>query len=76
MNLKLVIAENCPACLRAKQQLKDFHEANPDLKLSIEKITEFKKQKLSIVPALFINDELFAYGEIDSNKLTEIINQK
>lgn len=76
MKLKLVISDNCPACIRTKEMLSNFVKQNPGIDLSIEKINESKERNLSIVPALFINDELFSYGELDKNQLAEIINHE
>ena len=76
MKLRLIVADNCPACERTKETLISAAKQNPNIDLIIERICDFKKQSLCIVPALLINDELFSYGEIDKNQISEIIKMK
>ena len=68
MDFDLIVAENCSACERAENKLlkyavdKDFIK----FKTFLQEVSPFKT---TIVPSLFINGKLFAYGEIDAKLL-------
>jgi hypothetical protein len=76
IKLTLIIAENCFTCSRVETQLKHFVEMRNGLVLSIISLKDFNRRGISIVPALLVNGELFAYGDIDENKLLSKINNK
>jgi hypothetical protein len=42
-----------------------------NIKLYVEDIKEAQSKGIVIAPALFIEDELYAYGEIDEEKFLE-----
>lgn len=69
MNLKLIVTKNCAGCKRAEAQLKQLISKKESLNLIILDINDFKKHGIFIVPALFIEDELFCYGDVDETKL-------
>jgi hypothetical protein len=46
-----------------------------NIHLQVLNINESKKP-ISIVPAIYVDNELFCYGEIDNNKLKKIIYSK
>ncbi len=74
MNLTLIISGNCEACERAKQLLLKMKLENPNIKTNIIDRKIFKRNIIQITPALFINDELFSYGDIDEVRLLNKIN--
>ncbi len=69
--LLLVIDKNCSSCLRAEQKLKELCNANDTYKLSIIEREKFKGENIFIVPAVFLEDKLIFYGEIDLSKLSK-----
>ena len=76
MKLKLVISDDCQSCSRTKTILSDFVKQNPGIDFKIEDLKESNEKNLFIVPALFINGELFSYGDLDKKQLAEIAQQK
>jgi predicted thioredoxin/glutaredoxin len=75
MNLRLIVTKDCNTCKRAEIQLKQLTSRNKNLNLKITDITDFKKQGIVITPALFIEDELFCYGDIDEEKLMSKVSE-
>jgi hypothetical protein len=71
MNLKLIISDNCTACDRAKILLDSIQIEKPDIMLKTIHINSYQGRKISITPALLINDKLFSYGDIDKKSLHE-----
>lgn len=69
MILKLIISDECDTCERAKQVLESFHLDNPSLSIQTININSFHDRRISITPALLIDDKLFSYGDIDPQKL-------
>ncbi len=69
MHLTLYITEGCPACVRAEKKVKNVLAQNNSITLSIKKIEDENPPRVFIVPALFIDDDLFLYGEVDSDRL-------
>ncbi|KAB2846009.1 MAG: hypothetical protein F9K45_02780 [Melioribacteraceae bacterium] len=73
MLLTLVINDNCKSCVRAEKDLQDLAVQYPSILLRIVNINSFYEKKVAITPALFLNEELFSYGDIDKSKLIAII---
>ena len=71
MNITLFVTKNCPACKRVKLRLEWLLGNRNDINLSIEDLQEIRPEGIMIVPTLFIEDELYAYGEIDELKFME-----
>lgn len=72
MKLTLIISDNCETCVRTRATLISFVNLYSDIELIIQHINEIEIN-LAIVPALFINNELFCYGEIDKNQIDKIL---
>jgi predicted thioredoxin/glutaredoxin len=73
MTLRLIVTKNCNTCKRAEILLKQFTSRDENLNLIITDINDFKKAGIVIVPALFVEDELYCYGDIDDKKLVSKI---
>ena len=71
MNITLFVAKNCPACKRVKSQVEWLLGNRKDINITIEDLQETRPEGIVIVPALFIDDELYSYGEIDEEKFLE-----
>lgn len=68
MNLVMVyISKDCATCQSVIDSIKPI--VNKFYKFSF-KIVDISRQELSIsiVPAIFINDELYCYGQVDKKK--------
>lgn len=76
MKLKLIISNECNSCSRAEITLKNFVKHNPEIEFTIEDISRSDQGEYSIVPAVFINDELYSYGELNQDQLAEISRLK
>lgn len=73
--LVIYTAENCSTCQRVVKSAKELISNSPNVELTIKNIKDTNK-KLTIVPAVFINQNLFCYGDIDKQKLTELIRKQ
>lgn len=74
MQLKLIISEDCDACVRAKKVLETIMLDNPLLSLQTIHIDSFRVRRIAVTPAILIDDKLFSYGDIDRQKLLNKIN--
>lgn len=73
--IEIYVAENCSACHRVVHETKRIIGSMPNISLSIKNIKESKKT-IAIVPAIFINNNLFCYGEFEKKKFLEILTRK
>ena len=73
MNITLFVVKNCPACKRVKSQVEWLLENRKDINITIEDLHETLPEGIVIVPALFIDDELYSYGEVDEVKFMETV---
>ena len=71
MNITLFVTKRCAACDRVKAVLEKLTTEREDIMLYIEDIRKIRSKGIVIVPALFIEDELYAYGDIDEGKFLE-----
>lgn len=74
MELTLIISDNCESCERAKNTLTELLQSNSSISLKTIHKKEFAGKIILITPALFIDDVLFSYGDIDTDKLLKKIN--
>lgn len=74
MNLTLVIADHCRVCNRVEKQLLKIKSQYSQINLSVINIKDLKNSKISITPALLVDDELYCYGDIDEKKLLSKLN--
>ncbi len=73
--LTIYVSENCRSCEKAVNSTKNIIHKFRNVHLQVLNINECKKS-ISIVPAIYVDDELFCYGEIDDNKLSKFISAK
>lgn len=76
MIFTLFISKGCPACKRVQEQVENLAVSNKSLKFEIKEIQKTKRDKPLIVPALFVNNQLYSYGEVDSRKLQNLIKNE
>ena len=74
MNIKLIVTENCSTCRRTAKQLKDFVHGRKDVNLLVTADCDDSPVPIFIFPALFVEDELFSYGEVNLDKLDNFLN--
>lgn len=68
MKFDLVVTENCSACKRAEELLLNYFIDKKSISFNVSLQRNFEKS-ISIVPALLVEGKLFAYGDIDLQKL-------
>ena len=68
MKFDLVVTENCSACKRAEELLTNYFIDKKAISFNVSLQRNFEKS-IAIVPALLMEGKLFAYGDIDLQKL-------
>ena len=74
MNITLFITDNCLSCQRVENQLKKLLKNKNDIIFLIEDIKKVNSNGIIIAPALFIDDELYSYGDLDEERFIERLN--
>ena len=73
--LVIYISDNCQSCRRVVDVAEQFALTNNNISLEVKNIEECERN-VSIVPAVFIDDNLYCYGDFDSYKLNKFIKKK
>ena len=73
MDITLFVTDNCSSCQRVESQLKKILKNKNDINLLVENIKVVQSRGIVIAPALFIDEELYSYGDIDENKFLKWI---
>lgn len=76
MDLTLIIKDNCPACARVERTLKLLAENKKEILLTVLNIKDLSNPKTVICPALFVNQELYSYGDINEEKLLNYLYKR
>lgn len=76
MEIKLFIAKNCDTCQRVESQLTNLFSEKKNINLSVKNISKYTNKNLLVVPALFVDDQLFAYGDFNEERLLSFINRQ
>ena len=71
MNITLFITNNCLSCQRIENQLKELLGDRKEINFLIEDIKKVNSNGIIIAPALFVDDELYSYGDFDEEKFIE-----
>ena len=74
MDIVLLITNHCDACTRAKEQLKTIQKRKPNINAEVRHINSYSDDRIFITPAWIVDGQLFAYGDINKDKLIEKIN--
>jgi hypothetical protein len=69
MDLTLVVKDNCTACFRVEKALKNLAKGRNEILLSVINIKDLTVSKTHICPALYVNHELYSYGDFNKDKL-------
>lgn len=75
MTLKLFVSQTCSTCAKVERDLRRVTGNISKVDIEIYDIEKSPSPKALIVPALFIENELYCYGEFDSQKLFNYLNQ-
>lgn len=76
MDLTLIVKNNCDACTRVVRVIRNLAKRKKDISLSVINIKDIEKPITPIVPALFVNQELYSYGDINEEKLLVYLKEK
>ncbi len=75
MEITLYISSQCPVCKRVRDKLENLAEEESDLFLIVKNIDDIKEIKALIVPALFLDNKLYSYGDVNIEKLKVVIRE-
>lgn len=78
MKIKIIlyIVRDCPACKRALKILNYFVNRTSNLILITRLVSELKNNSVPIVPAVFVEEELFSIGEVNTERLAVYLAEK
>ncbi|MGA7838912.1 MAG: thioredoxin family protein [Ignavibacteriaceae bacterium] len=76
MNLTLFVTDNCNACERVRKHLTNILKEHENISFYVENIKYTPNKSILIVPALYVNDELYSYGDLDEEKFLKIIENR
>jgi len=71
MNITLFVTDNCLSCLRVENQLKEILKNRKEINLLVDDIKKVNSNGIIIAPAVFVNDKLYSYGDLDEEKFLE-----
>ena len=71
MNITLFITDNCLSCQRVENQIKKLLRDRKEINLLIEDIKKVNSNGIIIAPAVFVDDKLYSYGDLDEEKFLE-----
>ncbi len=71
MNITLFITDNCLSCQRVENQIKELLRNRKEINLLIEDIKKVNSNGIIIAPAVFVDDKLYSYGDLDEEKFLE-----
>ena len=74
IKLCVYVTNNCAACKRVVALLKEYTAAENNVQLKIINVKDSTK-KVSIVPAVFLNDKLYSFGDINKSDLNKKVYQ-
>ena len=76
MDITLIVKDKCAACIRVERLLKKLVGGQKDIIFSVVNIKESTTLKTQICPALFVNQELYSYGDIEPEKFASYLRKK
>lgn len=74
MTISLYIAEHCETCVTVQNKLLKLFKNNIDYEINVFDINKNNTCNVKIVPALFVGDLLYSYGEFDYTKFEARLN--
>jgi hypothetical protein len=76
MDLTLIVKDNCNACLRVEKALIKLADKRKEIILTVINIKDLPQPKTQICPALFVNQELYSYGDFNEEKLIAYLKKQ
>lgn len=76
MDITLIVKDKCAACARVERVLRKLLAGRKDIILNVINIKDTTTLKAQICPAVFINQELYTYGDIEADKFSAYLRKK
>lgn len=76
MDLTLIVKDNCVACVRVERILRKLINGQKEIILSVINSKNTTSLKTQICPALFVNQELYSYGDINEEKFSAFLKKR
>lgn len=76
MKLILFVINGCQTCRRVEEKIRKIIYGNPKLNFTVKNLNEENPENIFVVPALYVDNQLYAYGDIEPEKLKEKISSK
>lgn len=74
VHLTLLVIPNCTSCAHVLKQVESVQKIYPQVSLLV--CSTHPRLRTAIVPALFVEDDLFSYGEINQERLLGEIQKR
>lgn len=74
MDITLFVTDNCSSCQRVESQLKKLLKDRKDVNLHIDDIKTVASRGIIVAPAVFIDKDLYSYGDLDEHKFIRQLN--
>ncbi|MFZ1518728.1 MAG: hypothetical protein WAU11_08130 [Ignavibacteriaceae bacterium] len=76
MDLTLIVKDNCNTCARVERALHTLVSEKKEILLSVINIKDLSIPKTQICPALYVNQELYSYGDFNEDKLIAYLQKQ
>ena len=73
MDITLFVTDNCLSCRRVESQLRNLLKDRNNINYLVEDVKKVNSAGIIFAPAIFIGDELYAYGDLDEEKFLKRI---
>lgn len=74
MNITLYVRTGCEICESTQNQLDNLLNDEDNINYKIVNLSRTNYTNVQIVPALFVEDELYSYGELNEVRFKKMIN--
>ena len=74
MKITLYVRSGCDVCETTLNQLGHILQDEDKINFNIINLSLHDSSKVHIVPALFVEDELYSYGELNEKNFKKILN--
>ena len=74
MNITLYIRTGCEICESTQNQLNHLLHDEDNINYNIVNLSKSNYSEVQIVPALFVEDELYSYGELNEVRFKKMLS--
>ncbi|MFC2134314.1 glutaredoxin family protein [Bacteroidota bacterium] len=74
MNITLYVRSGCEICESTQNQLDHLLQDEKKINYEIINLSLHDSSNVQIVPALFVEDELYSYGELNEIRFKKMLN--